>query len=120
MTQRKKIKEYELCTRYLQSFFQSLFDSDENNNIFKWINTITFGVSSNEEQIKPTKNRPDGCFENDLKTIGFIEVKTVDNATNHNKVNVDLHRLGLFAKTAIEEYNLNAIFTVMAVGKHYI
>lgn len=32
-TQQKKVKEQELCTRYLQPFFQSLFDSIEDDNM---------------------------------------------------------------------------------------
>lgn len=32
-TQQNKVEEYELCSRYLQPFFQSLFDSDEDNSM---------------------------------------------------------------------------------------
>ncbi|KAG1450433.1 hypothetical protein G6F55_009688 [Rhizopus delemar] len=85
-TQQKKVKEYELCTRYLQPFFQSLFDSDEDNRmIFKWINTITFSDNRNDDHPTVTKDTPDGCVENDRETIGFIEVTTIDNAANPRK-----------------------------------
>jgi hypothetical protein len=120
-TQQKKVKEHELCTRYLQPFFQSLFDSNEDDNmLFKWINTTTFTCNNNEDQPIVTNNRPDGCIENDHRTIGYVEVKTIDYATNHHKINVDLYRLGVFGKTALYKYNLNKSFQVMAIGKLYI
>ncbi|KAI8646944.1 hypothetical protein BD408DRAFT_449511 [Parasitella parasitica] len=109
-TQQKKVKEHELCARYLQPFFQSLFDSNEDDNmLFKWINTITFSCNSNEDQPAATNNRPDGCIENDRETIGYVQVKTIDYATNRQKINVDLHRLGIFGKTALSKYSLNKI-----------
>lgn len=120
-TQQKKVKEYELCTRYIQPMFQSLFDSDEDSRMmFKWINTITFSNNNNHDHPTATKNRPDGCIENDRKTIGFIEVKTIDDAANHRKINADLYRLGIFGKTALSQYGLNNTFQVMAIGKCYI
>lgn len=71
-TRQKKVKENELCTRYLQPLFQSLFDSDEDDNmLFKWINTITFNRNSNEDQSAATNNRPDGCVENDRKLLAM-------------------------------------------------
>lgn len=119
--QQKKVKEHELCSRYLQPFFQSLFDSNKDDNmLFKWMNTTTFSCSSDEDQPETTNNRPDGCIENDRKTIGYVEVKTIDYTTNHHKINVDLHRLGIFGETALSRYNLNKTFQVMAIGKLYI
>ncbi|KAI9476531.1 MAG: hypothetical protein EXX96DRAFT_596547 [Benjaminiella poitrasii] len=116
-TQQKKVKEHELCSRYLQPFFQSLFDSNEDDAmLFKWMNTITFSCNSDGDQPAATNNRPDGCIENDRKTIGYVEVKTIDYATNHYKINVDLHRLGIFGKTALSRYSLNKTFQVMAIG----
>ncbi|CEP17346.1 hypothetical protein [Parasitella parasitica] len=120
-TQQKKVNEHELCSRYLQPFLQSLFDSNEDDNmLFKWMNTITFSCNSDGDQPAATNNRPDGCIENDRKTIGYVEVKTIDYATNHYKINVDLHRLGIFGKTALSRYSLNKTFQVMAIGKLYI
>jgi hypothetical protein len=119
--QQKKVKEHELYSRYLQPFFQSLFDSNEDDNmLFKWMNTITFSRNSDEGQPAATNNRPDGCIENDHKTIGYVEVKTIDYTTNHHKINVDLHRLGTFGKTALSRYSLDKTFQVMAIGKLYI
>ncbi|KAI9356670.1 hypothetical protein BD770DRAFT_420321 [Pilaira anomala] len=108
-TQQKKVKENELCSRYLQPFFQSLFDSDEDNNmLFKWINTIAFSCHNNEDQPAATNYKPAGCVENELKPIDY--------STNHHKINIDLHRLGIFGKTSLYKYSLNRNFQVMAIG----
>ena len=97
--QAKKINEFELCSRYLQPVLQPLFDHDEDDMIFKWINTITF--QENDDETEGTRNRPDGVVDNENKTIGFIEVKTIESAHNHKKINVDRNRLGIYGKTAI-------------------
>lgn len=103
-----------MCTRYLQPFFQPLFDSDEDNRmLFKWINIIVF----NDGYPTVTKNRPDSWVENDCETIGFIEVKTIESAANHRRINADLYRLGIFGKTALYQYGLNKTFQVMVIGK---
>ncbi|CEI92753.1 hypothetical protein RMCBS344292_07006 [Rhizopus microsporus] len=97
--QQKKVQENELCTRYLKPLFQSLFDSAEDNDIiFKWTNTIAFKDNGNEDQPTVAKNKPDGCIKNDRRTIGFVEVNTINNAANHHKVNTDLYRLGILVK----------------------
>lgn len=43
--QKKESKEFELCTRYLQPYFQKLFDCDQDRLIFKWLNTTVFFVA---------------------------------------------------------------------------
>lgn len=84
--------------------------------LFKWMNTITFSGNGDGEQPSTTNNRPDGCIENNRTTIGYVEVKTINNTNNHNKINIDLHRLGIFGKTALSTYNLSKSFQVMAIG----
>lgn len=110
------------CVFYIfNHFFQSLFDGDEDNRmIFKWVNTIAFSDNRNDDHPAVTKNRPDDCVENDSRTIGFMEVKTIDNAANHHKINVDMYSLGDFGKNALSQYGLNKTFQVMAIGKCYI
>ncbi|RCH85378.1 hypothetical protein CU098_006927, partial [Rhizopus stolonifer] len=96
---------------------KSLFDGDEDNRmIFKWVNTIAFSDNRNDDHPAVTKNRPDDCVENDSRTIGFMEVKTIDNAANHHKINVDMYSLGDFGKNALSQYGLNKTFQVMAIG----
>ncbi|EPB92140.1 hypothetical protein HMPREF1544_00965 [Mucor circinelloides 1006PhL] len=114
--------ENQLCTRYLQPVLQCLFDSEEENMMFKWTNTINFTNNENDH-LPTTKNRPDGCIEDARKTIGFIEVKTIHHATNHRKINVDLYRLGVFGRTSLSKYGLDKSFQIMAIGtnlKFYI
>lgn len=83
-------------------------------------NNYTFNSNSNEGQPAATNNRPDGCIENDRKTIGYVEVKTIDYTTNYHKINVYLHRLGIYGKTALTRYSLKKIFQVLAIGKLHI
>lgn len=68
-SKKKESKEFELCTRYLQPCFQRLFDCDESQFIFKWLNTSCFSGTD----VDPNQNRPDGLIENDRKTIGYID-----------------------------------------------
>lgn len=113
--QHKKVMENELCTRNLQPIFLNLFDSEDDNKLlFKWTNTINFTQDPNDEQ-PVTKNRPDGCVEDSHSTIGFVEVKPIGHANNHKKVNVDIHRLAIFGKTALAKYHLARSFQVMAI-----
>jgi len=114
--QQTKVMENQLCTRYLQPVLQCLFDSEEENMMFKWTNTINFTNNENDH-LPTTKNRPDGCIEDARKTIGFIEVKTIHHATNHRKINVDLYRLGVFGRTSLSKYGLDKSFQIMAIGK---
>ncbi|KAI7895762.1 uncharacterized protein EV154DRAFT_412738 [Mucor mucedo] len=110
--QKKEIKEFELCTRYLQPCFQKLFDSDDLSIMFKWLNVSCF----TDTDIDATQNRPDGCAENDLTATGYLEVKPIKHSKNHRKVNIDLHRLCTFAKTGTSKFRSRYMFQVMAVG----
>ncbi|KAG1444498.1 hypothetical protein G6F56_010273 [Rhizopus delemar] len=112
INQKKESKEFELCTRYLQPCFQKLFDCDEDQFIFKWLNTSCFS----ESDVDPNQNRPDGIIENDRKAIGYIEVKPLKHVKNHKKINLGLHRLCTFSKAGAAKYNLKHIFQIMAVG----
>jgi hypothetical protein len=51
--------------------------------------------------------------ENDRKTVGYFEVKSITHAKNHRK----MHRLCMFSKTGLAEYKAKNMFQVMAVGK---
>lgn len=46
--QTEEIQEFELCTRYLQPFFQPLFDSGDDKILFKWTNTIGLKNTGND------------------------------------------------------------------------
>ncbi|KAG2192906.1 hypothetical protein INT47_011148 [Mucor saturninus] len=87
--QKKESKEFELCTGYLQPCFQKLLDCDQEQLIFRWLNTNCFL----DADADPNKNRPDGVFENDLMAIGYFKVKSIKHARNRRKINMDPHRL---------------------------
>lgn len=110
--QKKESKEFELCTRYLQPCFQKLFDCDQDQLIFKWLNTNCFL----DADADANKNRPDGVVENDLMAIGYFEVKPIKHTKNHRKINMDLHRLCTFLKAGTINFNRKHMFQIMAVG----
>ncbi|GAA5804506.1 hypothetical protein HPULCUR_010004 [Helicostylum pulchrum] len=112
VTQKKEIKEFELCTRFLQPCFQKLFDNDNDEILFKWLNVSCF----TDTDIDSSQKRPDGCVENDNKAIGYFEVKPIKHSKNHKKINIDLHRLCTFAKIGTATYKSKYMFQVMAVG----
>ncbi|KAG0735202.1 hypothetical protein G6F35_008151 [Rhizopus arrhizus] len=112
VTQKKEIKEFELCTRFLQNAFQRLFDYDDDELIFKWLNANCFNDTNNDSN----QNRPDGIVENDKKAVGYFEVKPISHAKNHRKINIDLHRLCVFSKTGSAAYKAKHMFQIMAVG----
>ncbi|KAG1491600.1 hypothetical protein G6F54_009901 [Rhizopus delemar] len=112
VNQKKEIKEFELCTRFLQTAFQKLFDYDDDELIFKWSNANCFDNTNNDSN----QNRPDGIVENDKKAVGYFEVKPITYAKNHRKVNIDLHRLCVFSKTGSAVCKAKHMFQIMAVG----
>lgn len=98
----------------MQPCFQKLFDCDEEQMMFKWLNANCF------TDMDANQNRPDGCAENDHKAIGYFEVKPMKHAKNHNKINIDWHRLCPFSKAGTAKYQSKHMFQVMAVGKFRI
>ncbi|RCH88919.1 hypothetical protein CU097_004113, partial [Rhizopus azygosporus] len=115
------IKEFGLCTSFLQPAIKPLFDNAEKKVVFTWTNAINSEFKKEKNQI--SKSRPDGCItiinnNNEEKSVCFAEVKTLADRTNHYKLNVDLYRLGIFSKDAIDVNNLNSVLAIQAVGKY--
>ncbi|KAI9476345.1 MAG: hypothetical protein EXX96DRAFT_596465 [Benjaminiella poitrasii] len=52
---KKRKQRVELCTRYLQPCFQKLYDCDEDQFIFKWLNISSFS----DTDVDPNQDRPD-------------------------------------------------------------
>lgn len=72
--------------------------------------------------IKISKKRPDGCItiiddNNEERNVGFVEVKTANDRTNHYKVNLDLYRLGVFSKNAIDTNKLSGTLAIQGVDE---
>jgi hypothetical protein len=49
--------------------------------------------------------------------IGFVEAKQLNEAGNHYKINMDLIRLGVFSKNAIDINKLSGVLAIQAVGR---
>lgn len=50
------------------------------------------------------------------KNLRYIEVKPFNAALNHKKVNVDLVRLGVFGKNALDTHHSQNVMAIQAVG----
>ncbi|CEG68054.1 hypothetical protein RMATCC62417_04386 [Rhizopus microsporus] len=115
------IREFGLCTSFLQPAIKPLFDNAEKKVVFTWTNAINSEFKKEKNQI--SKSRPDGCItiinnNNEEKSVCFAEVKTLADRTNHYKLNLDLYRLGIFSKDAIDVNNLNSVLAIQAVGSY--
>ncbi|GAA5795596.1 hypothetical protein HPULCUR_000957 [Helicostylum pulchrum] len=113
------INEFELCSRYLQAALQPMFDDSSEHVVFRWTNTICSEYK--ETDLKLLKKRPDGCItvteeNNREKNVGFTEVKPAVDRRNHYKVNLDLYRLSIFSKEAIDTNKLSGVLSIQAVG----
>lgn len=53
-----------------------------------------------------------------MKKKAFASLKTLADRTNHCELNLDLYRLGIFSKDAIDVSNLNSVLAVQAVGEY--
>ncbi|KAG1295621.1 hypothetical protein G6F66_004177 [Rhizopus arrhizus] len=84
--------------------------------MFKWLNTSCF----TNTDMDANQSLPDGCAGNDREAIGYFEVKPIKHATNHKKINIDLHRLCTFSKAGTAKYKSKHMFQVMAVGLLHI
>lgn len=114
--QTNSIKEFELCSRYLQVALQPLFDDSTNNVLFRWTNTIS--SESRKTNFKTSKKSPDGCISiTEEANVGFAEVKTADGRSSHYEINFGLYRLAVFSKNAIDTNKLLDTLGIQAVGK---
>lgn len=97
-----------------------MFDDSSEHVVFRWTNTICSEYK--ETDLKLLKKRPDGCItvteeNNREKNVGFTEVKPAVDRRNHYKVNLDLYRLSIFSKEAIDTNKLSGVLSIQAVGK---
>ncbi|EIE86255.1 hypothetical protein RO3G_10966 [Rhizopus delemar RA 99-880] len=50
------------------------------------------------------------------RSVGFVEVKPLCDSRSVHKINLDLYRLGIFCKNAIDKNGLKCAMAVQAVG----
>ncbi|KAI9469732.1 MAG: hypothetical protein EXX96DRAFT_491512 [Benjaminiella poitrasii] len=116
------IKEAKLNTRYILPICQSLFDNfcDNASVCFNLVNENNY--ESEVSQLEISSRRPDGNItvttDNDARTIGFFEAKSMAESKNHKLINIDLIRLGIFSKNSIDMHNLKSVLAVQAVGSY--
>lgn len=111
-------KERKLCSRYLHPILQTLFDDlhSENPVAFDFTDELNEECKSN---ISLTHERPDGHIyscTNKMETLGYVEVKGQSALNNHYLINLDLARLGIFCKNALDIHGGQGKIAIQAVG----
>ncbi|KAI7900591.1 uncharacterized protein BX663DRAFT_516945 [Cokeromyces recurvatus] len=113
------IKEQDLCSRYLVPVLQSFFDYrfSEEKILFHFKDNLNMECLND---ISLTRSRPDGLIVQERSSgqvsLGFIEVKPLKEANNHYKMNMDLIRLSVFSKNAMDKHKLRNVMTIQAIG----
>ncbi|KAI8140614.1 hypothetical protein BJV82DRAFT_621808 [Fennellomyces sp. T-0311] len=107
------IREQELCTRYFNAAFLSLFDDPQSDIYFRWTGT--------QDANKANNGRPDVMISwargvTFAGQIGYAEVKRIKERTNSYSLSKDLLRLGDFAKGSIESGSAEVYLSIQAVG----
>lgn len=100
---------------------QSLFDErDSTGDIFFKPNNSKNYECEFKSLLNLSERRPDSIInwisQDRQQTIGFMEAKPKSVAHRTSKINVDLIRLGLMGKNAIDVHSLKSVFLVQAVG----
>lgn len=119
-----KIKEDRLCSRFLQSLLQGLFDQRiESSEIF-FDFTDEQAEDSGSEETTIGSRRPDGVISLGTgpfkRHLGYVEVKPLSVAKDHHKTNVDLTKLVFLGKDAIDRHQSQKIMVIQAVGLNLI
>lgn len=106
--------EVDLCSRLLLPLLQSLFDDRESpEEVFFKLNNSKNHECELVPQLRLSERRPDGVIKrvvgSQQQTIGFMEAKPLAMASNTKKINIDLVRLGMMGKNAIDVHGLKSV-----------
>ncbi|KAG1166836.1 hypothetical protein G6F36_012791 [Rhizopus arrhizus] len=123
-----EIKETELCHRYVDAFLSPLFDSPNEDVLFRWSVLMSLYLTNiTNQEAAPlnsgsiTKRRPDSCIS-ELEglyfdaSLGFVEVKPSSEDDNKQTLSKDLVRLGMFSKNAIDRWGMRGCLSIQVVG----
>ncbi|SAL97645.1 hypothetical protein [Absidia glauca] len=114
------ISESALISKYILPALQPLFDSDDDHTCLEFTST---------DLADPKKRHPEfsGCPDfiitihpyqtDDGANVGFDEVKPESAARNHHLVNLDLFRLAVFGKDAIDQKCYPGTLSIYVVGR---
>ncbi|KAG0931226.1 hypothetical protein G6F32_011743 [Rhizopus arrhizus] len=108
-----KLGEVELQTTYYDALLSELIADQDKNVALRWPNK-----STDEEQ---TDIRPDAIVSTVMQhdfghPVGFGEVKPGNSSTTKHSVSLDVLRLGIASKRAIDKWELNSCFGFMING----
>ncbi|ORX52395.1 hypothetical protein DM01DRAFT_1061351 [Hesseltinella vesiculosa] len=110
------ISELELCATYIDPVLRPIFHDPDNKRIFRWFDHKTL-----DHERTGSSRRPDSivCLvEQSMVTAtnGFGEVKV--KGSKKQDLAVDLTRLGIFAKDALDIHDLDCCICFQAFGGH--
>ncbi|KAG1533259.1 hypothetical protein G6F51_012711 [Rhizopus arrhizus] len=105
-----KIGEVELQTTYYDAFLSEIIADQDRNVALRWANK-----SSSEEE---TDIRPDAIISTLMQhdfgyPVGFGEVKPGNSSTTKHSVCMDILRLGITSKRAIDKWHLSGCLVFM-------
>ncbi|RCH81573.1 hypothetical protein CU098_002751 [Rhizopus stolonifer] len=108
-----KLGEVELQTAYYDALLSELIADQDRNVALRWPNK-----SIDEEQ---TDIRPDAIISTTMQhdfghPVGFGQVKPGNSSTTKHSVSLDILRLGITSKRAIDKWKLNSCFGFMING----
>ncbi|KAI9271708.1 hypothetical protein BDA99DRAFT_433479 [Phascolomyces articulosus] len=108
-----KLGEVELQTTYYDALLSELIADQDKNVALRWPNK-----STDEEQ---TDIRPDAIVSTIMQhdfgyPVGFGEVKPGNSSTTKHSVSLDVLRLGIASKRAIDKWKLNSCLGFMING----
>ncbi|ORY97578.1 hypothetical protein BCR43DRAFT_530658 [Syncephalastrum racemosum] len=115
----EEANESELCTRYIEPFLAGLFDDPDRDVFLRWTNETTLEFKRNDDD---TDRRPDmtitrTCGVKWGTTCGYGEAKSAASGADHHAVCLDLMRLAVFAKDAMDEQRFEGILGIQIVGR---
>ncbi|KAI7855377.1 hypothetical protein BDC45DRAFT_461904 [Circinella umbellata] len=115
-----EIKEFELCSRYIDPILSALFDDPHNGVLFRWTSTTNREAKDARTDGSISAQRPDSCVsELDQlyfgNSLGYVEVKPASEKANKYAVSKDLIRLGIMTKNSCDYSRLNACMAIQVI-----
>ncbi|KAG0165887.1 hypothetical protein DFQ29_001289, partial [Apophysomyces sp. BC1021] len=113
------VNETELCMRFVDPFLTGLFDDPDNGMYFRWTNETTMEAKQNNGCID---RRPDLCITKSCGVkwgadCGYGEAKPSARDNDHYLVCMDLVRVAILSKEALNSQRLDGVLGIQIVGR---
>ncbi|KAI9020956.1 hypothetical protein CLU79DRAFT_703594 [Phycomyces nitens] len=113
------VNETELCMRFVDPFLIGLFEDPDNGVYLRWTNETTMETKQNNGCID---RRPDLCITKSCGVkwdtdCGYGEAKPASRDSDHYLVCMDLVRVAVLSKEALNEQSLDGVLGIQIVGR---